>query len=158
MRMAATITILERSPRRSVTLPGTVRVDGAPIDIEILNLSTSGFLALSRVPLELGSEVCVGWTAGGRHEAVVIRADAGEYGFAFQRELPATAVASAMALDNIVLIERETSQLEAPMAKPELADTPPSVERWSVRNRLLFISGSAVAAWSVIGLIVWTII
>lgn len=91
MRLAATIKPVRGALRRAISLPGTMR-DRAnrPCDIDILDISASGFLAELGVGsmIEPGARMAVSATAIGRREAVVVRREGRRCGFVFAQPLP----------------------------------------------------------------------
>lgn len=98
-----------RGLRRDVQLPATLRHNQVPIDIEIENLSSTGFRARSDAPLVIGDEVMVGFVGAGRHPAGVVRRDGDVVGFQFDTPLDPMVVAQARAQSNILSLGIEAS-------------------------------------------------
>src|SRR3546814_194507 len=102
MGLAVQLQIEQRSgDRRDVTIPATIRKTDAPIDVEIENLSTTGFRATLSAELEQGDSVSIGAAWMGRRTASVVWKMHPRYGFAFDTPLKTSEVLAAQAIENV---------------------------------------------------------
>lgn len=121
MGLAAVIQLDERlGERRDVAIPGTIRKSAAPIDVEIENLSISGFRATLDAELQLDDVVSIGAAWMGCREARVVWAEHPSYGFSFENLLTEAEVASAQSLDNVETIGQTTART-SPAFDPDAA-------------------------------------
>ena len=102
MGLAARIQIDDRfGERREVAIPGTIRKEAAPIDVEIENLSITGFRATLGSELNQGDSITIGAAWMGRRAASVVWAKHPSYGFVFDQPLTEAEFASADAVSNV---------------------------------------------------------
>lgn len=102
MGLAVRLQIEQRSgDRRDVVIPATIRKADAPIDVEIENLSTTGFRATLSSELQQGDTVSVGAAWMGRRTASVVWKMHPRYGFAFDTPLTPNEVHEAQAIENV---------------------------------------------------------
>jgi hypothetical protein len=97
MRLAATLTPGRGALRRAIRLAATMRgQDDGAVDVTILDVSTTGFLAElpDGLSLETGTRACVAVAPIGRHGAIVVRREGRRHGFAFLQSLPPATVAA----------------------------------------------------------------
>jgi hypothetical protein len=90
--------------RRDVSLPATLRQDILPLDIEIVDVSATGFRGRSAETIGIGRQVNIRTVGIGLGTAEVVWARAPEYGFRFERELPPSLVRSIRTTDNVEVL------------------------------------------------------
>ncbi|WP_345862723.1 PilZ domain-containing protein [Sphingomonas qilianensis] len=135
-----------QAERRAVQAGATLRDDNeAPIDAELIDLSTSGCQVALQGELVVPSMVTIGVAGIGRIDACVVRRDGDRYGCAFIEPLTAAAVAAARAVETVVPLSASALPTPAP-AEQAL----PEQVRLSIRSRVLLIVGSAVTAWGAV--------
>ena len=147
MGLRAELTVLDdRESRRPVRLRGTIRQGRAPVDMEIHDLSTTGFRAETPAELRVGDHVAVGATAFGRTNAEVIWQRGSIYGFRFDRGISELDVRQARETPNVVIGdfgEAGSAPVEAGGAL-----VAPVSEKLPVGTRLLVIFAGSVACWA----------
>ncbi|USI74994.1 PilZ domain-containing protein [Sphingomonas morindae] len=149
MGLRAELTVLDRESRRPVRLRGTIRHGQGPVDMEIHDLSTTGFRAETPAELRVGDHVAVGATAFGRTKAEVIWQQGTIYGFRFDRGISELDVRHARETPNVVIGDfGEAGPAPAGMALP--APLPGEV-KLPVGTRLIVIFASTVACWAALG-------
>lgn len=142
MRLAAKISPM-RAERRGAALRATLReTPDLPRDIEIVDLSNTGFLAElpEGVAITPGTSVRVAAAPIGSHVAFVVRNEGRRHGFAFQRPL-----ARGM-LDRIDSIDADTV---VPFAAGQGAAFPVAhdITRPSARSSLAIMTGVSLLLW-----------
>ncbi|MCT2398384.1 PilZ domain-containing protein [Novosphingobium mangrovi (ex Huang et al. 2023)] len=122
MGLAVQLQLEQRAgDRRDVAIPATIRKTGAPIDVEIENLSVTGFRASLNSILKEGDSVSIGAAWLGRRTARVVWAMHPRYGFAFDAPLQTSDVLAAKAIENVEPLGN--------IAFPPEQDAAPLVER-----------------------------
>lgn len=156
MAVAAQLKVLDRSERRWIEVPGTVRSGIDPLDIMILNLSSTGFLARLDKDLEVGRVVSVGAASIGRVGAHVVWKEDDLHGFEFDEPLASDVVREASRVENVIaMVQASGAQLKDEQTFGYADD---DTARFSARSRMMIILGSAVASWTgVIAGAVWLI-
>ena len=135
-----------RAERRPVKVGATLRDDkAAPLDAEIVNLSTSGCLIRVAADLPVPSNVTIGIAGIGRIPAWIMRREGGAYGCFFLHPLSDAAVAEARAVETVV-------PFAAPVPTPHAAPVSRPIIL-SDRQRALIIVLCALAAWGVVAAI-----
>ncbi|WP_426277610.1 PilZ domain-containing protein [Sphingomonas sp. FW199] len=94
--------MLDRSPRRDLNVAATMRVDQQPVDVEVLNMSATGFKARCAVELSADATVMIGVAGMGRRVASVVWAEAPFYGFQFEQPLDSQTLESLRQTTNVV--------------------------------------------------------
>lgn len=102
MGLSATISVLDRSPRRDLNVAATMRVDRQPVDVEVLNISATGFKARCTVELQAEDTVMIGVAGMGRRVASVVWSEAPFYGFQFEQPLDSQTLESLRQTTNVV--------------------------------------------------------
>ncbi|UZK67743.1 PilZ domain-containing protein [Sphingomonas sp. M1-B02] len=145
MGIAAQLFIDARSGERTeVALDGTLRSsDGIPIDIEIDEISLSGFRTSTPLALRVGDSISVGISGLGMRRATVVRQRGDSFGCRFTPSLPSnfldgiTASSGAGAMSTI-FPERLGSNHTADQADA----------RFPFRTRMIIIVGASLLLWS----------
>jgi hypothetical protein len=79
-----------------------MRVDQVPVDVEVLNISETGFRARCPADLQPGDTVMIGAAGLSRREASVIWADAPIFGFQFDRPVSTPMLESIRQTNNVL--------------------------------------------------------
>ncbi|WP_419828140.1 PilZ domain-containing protein [Sphingomonas sp.] len=143
MRLAATLTPGRGALRRAIRLAATMRgQDDGAVDVTILDISTTGFLA--ELPADLGLAVGVRVRVAvarlGPHAAVVVRQAGRRHGFAFLQPLPHAMVAA---------LDPDASNVEPLFPTPSMAVGP------SPRTSLLLAGSAGAGAWTILALLLY---
>lgn len=137
-----------RYERAAVDLDGTLR-DTAwqPIDVEVVDLSVSGFRARLPVPMAIGDQVSIGIAGLGVNKAQVVRAEPGSVACRFARDLPANY------LQNLRVPEPEQIVPAANLiaANERALSAIASPAHFAPRTRLLILIALATAGWAAVG-------
>lgn len=133
--------------RRPVQAESTLRDgDSRPVDISIVDLSTSGCLIEGAGDLEVPSLVTVGIAGVGRVAARIVRRDGNRFGCAFVVPLAESVVAAANATDTVVHFPA------AVLPTPNYSElsTMPDPDRLPRPMRAAILFGGALAVWALI--------
>lgn len=136
--------------RLSVGLDATLRDSTSrPIEVEIDNISVSGFSMVTTTALSIGDLITVGIAGLGMQPAIVVRHDAPNYGCRFVVTLPdATVEALLQPQATVTPFPRSEQSLPLQPAPEMLEDV---VTRYSKRTRIVIVFGLAAACWFALG-------
>jgi hypothetical protein len=131
----------ERSP---VNVGGTVRGGtGAPLDVNLHDLSTTGFAMECGEELRPGQTIWIGITGAGVNAACVVRRTSDGWACQFLQPISEKEHQSALASLSTVI--------STPWSDPPTpAAIEPEVARWPFLARAAFIIGSSLALWAAI--------
>jgi len=133
--------------RRPLMADATLRDDASvPMDISVVDLSSSGCLIEGASDLVVPSLVTLGIAGIGRVPARIVRRDGSRYGCSFLLPLAEHVVAKAQALDTVVTFPAA--------ALPRLVmfdeTSMPDPARWPRPVRLLLLIGGAILTWAIV--------
>lgn len=148
MGLAARIQIDDRfGERREVAIPGTIRKEAAPIDVEIENLSITGFRATLGSELQQGDSITIGAAWMGRRAASVVWAKHPSYGFVFDQPLSEAEFASADTVSNVApLAIRSPLEMSAQLAATGRLDPAARPERMGMAKSLAMATAGVLIA------------
>ncbi|MBJ6120480.1 PilZ domain-containing protein [Sphingomonas mollis] len=138
--------------RQPVNLGATVRRDDQrPIDVQIDDLSSTGFRMQSDEPIAMDSTVSIGIAGLGRHTARVVRQNGNQYGCSFLRPVSIDGIDVAEPPQTIVRADFGT------VASPAMVmrEDPPldAIERRIRQFRGPIILTGLIVPWIIIGAI-----
>ncbi len=137
--------------RRSIGLPGTVRSNGIPYDVNVRDLSASGFSASIPVALAVGEIVSLGLPSLGVVEATVTRSEGETHGFSFVRHLT---------IDTVQRVER-IDTVHAGAFTPVWDGAPtspdPVIKKWPGAVRVAVLVVGALTSWATLGSAIWVL-
>lgn len=132
--------------RRAVSLDATLRdVEQRPVDVEIEDLSGTGFRMSSTAELAIGAIVGVGLAGVGRRDARVVRRTGALYGCEFLVPIGNADIDRALKAETVIVAPDFGPFAPVPMAVPVYDD-----QKLPVRMRVAIIAGTTVALWGVI--------
>ncbi|MFD1786657.1 PilZ domain-containing protein [Sphingomonas floccifaciens] len=148
MSIAAQIFVSGRAESRiPVTVDGTLRGDvGDPLDVEVEDISSSGFRARVPVALDVGEVISIGIAGLGTRPARVVRSDGRSVGCQFFARLPG---------DFDARIAGAASQVVVPVQTPAYRTPAPATvavgdDRLPMPVRVATIVGLSSLGWAAI--------
>jgi hypothetical protein len=131
----------KRSEHRSdVGMASTARgADNAAVDVEVLDMSSSGLAFISATNWAIGSRISVGLAGPGRVSGAIVRRRGNLYGCSFDRQLTLEEVAHSFPQGRSPVLN---------LGVEPLSSTPEYI--LSIRARFLTIVGLSLALWAAI--------
>lgn len=131
--------------RRHVHRVSTVRAaDAVPVDVEMLDLSHTGASFRASTAFPPNARIRLGLAGAGTVDATIVRRDGAVHGCEFDTSLSPAQSAMAFGVSSVV-------DFAAIDAQPL---PPPVLQGWSRPVKLAVWLGGAVAAWTVVVLVV----
>lgn len=115
---------LRSASRVAVAHPSTLRAGGEPLDIAVLDLSSTGFAFESATPVAVGSVVHVGLAGAGRADAEVAWSDGQRHGCTFRAPLTPEECAVAFRGSTIVRLTPAAAMPVRQVAAPRPSPSP----------------------------------
>jgi len=149
MKLAAKLYHLEggrRSERVAMEVDATLRDQSkTPIDVVVLDISSTGFRVSSPNRLEEGSRISLGLAGIGMNQATVIWRSKNVYGCQFEAPLPQEDVARARSGTSVIAGDFQV----LPSSKGR--QTSDSFKKYPPIARTAIIIGSSAMLWTMIG-------
>ncbi len=144
------------SPRKTLRLLTAGKVRQAELQLEMYNISHTGFLAKVTGDLQIGQILDVELTAGNSRKATPVWLNEGLAGFTFLEPISSAMISSAFLRGDFTQTVGSAEEVAEP-AVSRLSDPwidASSPKKFSLGARLLILMGLALASWAgVIGVI-----
>ncbi len=151
------------SDRSTLRLRAAGRIERSDLELEMYNISRTGFLAKVTGEIEIGEVLEVELPEGGFREVRAVWLNEGLAGFDFIEPISSAAISSAFLKSDFdipggnpsqigkpVNIEALLQTLDIPWKDAALQPGPARPERLSLRTRTLIILGLAIGSWAAI--------
>ncbi|WP_294394444.1 PilZ domain-containing protein [uncultured Sphingomonas sp.] len=142
--------------RRSTRAASTIRITGAgPIDVMVLDVSSTGVRILTPEPLDIGQEISIGLAGAGLTRAFVAWAEGEQYGCAFEAPIAQDVASRAFSKTAVVRLGQRQAAAQA-AGSSDLRDLYHGHSFWQIPSdailaTILMIGLAVYLGWTLIG-------
>lgn len=139
------------SPRMVLKLLTAGRMPQAELQLEMYNISHTGFLAKVTGNLKIGQVLDVELAPGTSRKATPVWLNDGLAGFTFLEPISSAMISSAFLRGDFTQTVRSAESIGDPgLAPAEVLSEPPSPKKYPLAIRVLILLGLAIGSWAVL--------